>query len=379
MWRSVWIIPKKGKDRTTFYLRWYDDTGKMRAKAVGSQKRIAEDRRVKHEMDLNAGNLSEVRTIRLADFTREHLDLSDGQVQPKTVKEYRIVLEQFLAFIGDRTMDSITTAHVEKFIHDRRAEKFVNNKRIGGVAEATANKNIITLHAIFARAVVRGYLKSNPCAGVRKLREPEHVKRILTTDEVRKLLNSCRVARWRCFLFVAVTTGARLGELQHLRWEDVDLDAGTLLIRCRPDHRTKSARNRTVALVPEAVAALRSLKAPDATADTWVFQTSRGTRMLHGINRDFRLITDRAGIAPCTIHDLRRTFLSHLQMAGVSAAVAQKIAGHASIQTTIRSYTEILSESVREAPGRLPYSGFSIVTQSSPAPVRAVPAAAAAS
>jgi Phage integrase family len=55
------------------------------------------------------------------------------------------------------------------------------------------------------------------------------------------------------------------------------------------------------------------------------------------------------------MHDLRRTFVSHLAMAGVSAAVVQKLAGHASIATTVKHYTQIMPEALREAQSRLPF------------------------
>ena len=64
-------------------------------------------------------------------------------------------------------------------------------------------------------------------------------------------------------------------------------------------------------------------------------------------------IVDRSGIARCTPYDVRRTFVSHLAMAGVSAAVTQKLAGHASLATTIKHYTGTMPEALREAQGRL--------------------------
>lgn len=50
------------------------------------------------------------------------------------------------------------------------------------------------------------------------------------------------------------------------------------------------------------------------------------------------------------------TFISHLAMAGVSEAVAQKLAGRAWISTTLKHYTGILPEVLRAAPLRLPYA-----------------------
>jgi hypothetical protein len=56
-----------------------------------------------------------------------------------------------------------------------------------------------------------------------------------------------------------------------------------------------------------------------------------------------------------TIHDLRRTFISHLAMAGVNASVVKELAGHASIATTQKWCTSISPQSMHSAQARLPF------------------------
>jgi integrase len=80
--------------------------------------------------------------------------------------------------------------------------------------------------------------------------------------------------------------------------------------------------------------------------------------MTNNVQRDFGQIVKRAGIPHCTPHDLRRTFVSQLAMAGVNQAIVQKLAGHASIQTTIKHYTGVMPEALRAAQGRLPYDNL---------------------
>jgi integrase len=100
------------------------------------------------------------------------------------------------------------------------------------------------------------------------------------------------------------------------------------------------------------------------SGDGYVFTTSRGTPWRNNVNRVFGRIVKDAGIAPCTSHDLRKTFLSHLANAGENEAVVQKLAGHASISTTLKHYTRILRETLRKTPARLPnVQGLAIVTQ----------------
>ena len=86
-----------------------------------------------------------------------------------------------------------------------------------------------------------------------------------------------------------------------------------------------------------------------------VFHTRDGRQWRDNVQRDFNRIVDRAGIKRCTLHDLRRTFASHLAMAGVSEAIVKELTGHASISTTLRYYTRIAPHALRSAQARLPF------------------------
>ena len=222
------------------------------------------------------------------------------------------------------------------------------------VAPATANKNLRTLRAILQKAVKRGYLRKNPAADVRPVREPDRKKRVLSAEELDRVLAACPNQTWQTFVLLAVTTGMRESEMTFLTWEDMDLDAGVVHIACREGHRTKSGKSRTSPILPVVVEMLERLRMQ--TPGEWVFTNTWGNRLRNNIMRTFGRILKRAKVAHCTIHDLRRTCLSHLASEGVNEAVAQEIAGHASITTTLKYYTEIVPDATRAAVKRLPYA-----------------------
>ncbi len=344
MWRRIWIRTRKGRRGRTYSLQWYDDLGRLRSKAAGSDKKVAEQLRRALEFDVNTGSVVNESSMRLSEFIREHLDLIEGQVTQATRKDQRETLQNFLGYCGDRPLNRLT---------ERMAEGYFA-KRLREVATATANKNLRTLRAIFNRAVKRGYRRRNPFDNIKAVREPERELRVLTSEEVGKLLGACPNLSWQAFIFLAVTTGMRSGELTHLTWDDVDMEARLVRVRCKEGHRTKSAKNRVVALVPIAVSLMRRLQ-PQTTGQ-WVFENAAGTQLRNNLRRTFPQILDKAGIRRCTIHDLRRTCFSHLANQNVNQAVVQAIAGHASIKTTQKFYTRIMPEAVRSAPERLPYA-----------------------
>lgn len=201
------------------------------------------------------------------------------------------------------------------------------------------------------KAVNRGYLERNPASNIKQVREPERSVRVLTAEEVGKLLLASPSLRWKVLIALGITTGMRRGEMLALRWEDMDLRTQTVWVRNKPGHLTKSRRNRVLALVPEVCELLMQLP----RSGELIFYTRDGKRWRNNLQRDFACIVKKAGIKACTIHDLRRTFVSHLAMAGVNEATVQKLAGHASISTTIKYYTDIMPEALRRAQDRLPF------------------------
>jgi integrase len=342
-WHRVWFSIRKGKRRTIYALRWFGTDGRVRTESVGTDKKLAERLRRQREAELNTGTYQEVRPIGLGAFITEHLTLMQGQVRSSTLDGERIVLNRFLAHCGERDLSTVTARLAEGYFA----------ARLQAVRTPTANPDLRILKAVFQAAVRRGYLRENPWRHVKQVKEAEKEIRVLTAAEVERLLAACPTLMWRVLVFILVTTGLRRGEALALEWRDVDLDNGLLHVRCKDGHRTKSGRNRIVPLVPAAIALLRALQAE--ASGSHVFETERGPVGLNRV-REFREIVRAAGIPACTLHDLCRTYVSSLAMAGVNEAVAQKPAGHASIGTTLTHYTGILPEALMAAPLRLPYA-----------------------
>jgi integrase len=149
----------------------------------------------------------------------------------------------------------------------------------------------------------------------------------------------------------STATGLRVGELFGLKWDDLDLVAGRLMVRRTLWHQLecipKGGRVREVPLSNEAIAVLRDhrhLKGP------YVFCEPDGTRLTHSRVKDVAPRTcQRAGLPKrLTTHDLRHTFASHLVMRGVALKAVQELLGHATIDMTMR-YVHLSPDVKREA------------------------------
>ena len=174
---------------------------------------------------------------------------------------------------------------------------------------------------------------------------------------------------WR----VAAMTGLRRSELVGLSWGDVDLDKGELSVRTAVVQvdgipvvkGPKTARSRRVVeLDRQTVAILRQwrvtqleerLRAGSAwQAGEWAFTDELGCRLRpDGITYRLQKLCRTAGLPVTTIRGLRHAHATAMLAAGVHPRIAQERLGHASITTTLQTYSAVLPGMQREAVQKL--------------------------
>ena len=127
---------------------------------------------------------------------------------------------------------------------------------------------------------------------------------------------------------LALALRRRIGELLGLEWSRVNLDDAQIVVT-----GTKGHKDRVQPLNGDATAKLNGLRA-STLRDGGPFRAMRYTVTA----KQFQNIVKAAGIAHCTLHDLRRTFCTDLARLGVNQMVVQRLAGHASSATTAKYY-----------------------------------------
>ena len=170
--------------------------------------------------------------------------------------------------------------------------------------------------------------------------------------------------RLEALYILAVTTGLRQGELLGLKWDDIDLEVGTLQVRrtlttakggpILSAPKTKSTR-RTVRLSQTALEALRSHlerqlgEDIDRAGDLWrenglIFASESGSPLSrqHITARRFKPLLKRAGLPEIRFHDLRHTCATLLLSKNVNPKVVSEMLGHASIAITLDTYSLVL-------------------------------------
>jgi integrase len=167
-------------------------------------------------------------------------------------------------------------------------------------------------------------------------------------------------------LAIAVITGLRRGELLGLRWSDIDLDAGRLIVRRsievvqnpsghyeRREKPPKTKRSaRTIALAPTASAVLRRQRADQRQRrfqlglprdeNCYVFDRADGTPWEPGaFSLAFARLVKRAELPHFRLHDLRHVFATQSLVAGIDLKTVSASLGHSDIGTTANLYAHV--------------------------------------
>jgi integrase len=230
------------------------------------------------------------------------------------------------------------------------------------------------LHKALKEAVNDGLIPRNVTDAVKAPRQQRKEMKTFTPEQAHAFLDAAKDDRLGALYIVAIHTGVRQDELFGLRWEDVDLEAGTLSV-----HRTlssakggptfttpKSDKARRVRLTSQATAALRDhrkrqLEERMRLAGLWqdhglVFCSTVGTPLSrHNIyNRSFKPLLERAGLPRAfRFQDLRHTFATLMASSGGHAKVVQEMLGHATTSITLDLYSHVLPDMQEDAVDRL--------------------------
>lgn len=295
----------------------------------------------------------------LANFVEKFMSYSRSNNKPSTVYAKEWILEKHLVpALGHLRLDEIGPAEIEAYkaktlegglVRAHARARKSPTSRVGA-ARKSLNNHLAVLRKLLNLAAEWGIIEHAPKVRGIVVPPPEFV--FLTFDETGRFLRSAS-PEWKPFLVTALKTGLRVGELLALRWEDVDLVAGRIVVRrnlCAAsgtEGTPKGGRTREVPLSDEAVAVLkahRHLKGPH------VFCEADGKRLTHSRVKDVVPATCRkAGLAKrLTTHDLRHTFASHLAMRGVALKAIQELLGHATIDMTMR-YAHLSPDVRRDA------------------------------
>lgn len=270
-------------------------------------------------------------------------DEIEPALEENTKKSYRPAYKRAVAHFGAEDVSEITTEMIEIYIRS--------------FAKTYAKKTVITqrqiIHQILTKAVRNGDIKYNPAEAVplpKKL--PQKKRRAPSPEQIKKIKDSVG-DEFGLFAFLIYYTGLRRGEVEGLRYEDIDREAKRI-------HVSRSVYNVSTTSYTKDTkteAGARSLPLLDALAEAlpnkkrgYIFSDDGGKTPTPDwkIQRRYEAYQARTGVS-VTPHEIRHGYATALHEAGIDYKTAQEFLGHAQLSTTMDIYTDVLDKSITEA------------------------------
>lgn len=316
----------------------------------------AQARRVLNTILENTGQAPlETETIR--QFFKSWLDGKELAKKPSTAIRYRAVLDRFLTSLGPRAdypLGSLTP---------RSIEAFRNTAMDDGKAPKTVSIEVKILRTVLNVARRQGRIQTNPAEAVELPKLVSHRRDVFTPEQIQTLLNVADM-EWQTAILCGFFLGARLTDVTHLTWENVDLVRRVITYEQR-----KTGKTVMSPIHPELEAQLSKLAGDDAKAALCPGLRSRSVGGRSGLSMSFTALMRKAGVdqqlvagkggkegrqfSKLSFHSLRHTFTSALANAGIPGEVRQLLTGH-SDSATHQKYTHLELEPLRAAIAVLP-------------------------
>lgn len=308
----------------------------------------------------------------VAQFVR-HLR-AERNASALTLAAYLSDIRQFCAQSwGDEARPPFPWKSPDRFA----ARRFLASFQKAGLAPATASRKMSSLRSFFRYLVREGWVKDNPFAGLQQPRPRRRLPKVLSRDEMIRLLEAparrreaararektgaARFADYAALRDTAIlellySTGMRIAELCGLTDARLDLISGTALVR------GKGKKERFCPIGRPAANALQSaLDARDGLRSDLgcagrpphlFLNRFMGPLTPRSVERSLKKYLAEAGLDPATTpHVLRHSFATHLLDAGADLRSVQELLGHASLSTT-QIYTHVSVERLKEEYGK---------------------------
>jgi integrase/recombinase XerD len=278
-----------------------------------------------------------------------YLELERG-LSRNTLEAYRVDLLQLGEFLDRQGLGLAEAGHGDLAAFLSALASTPPQK-----APATLGRKVACLRSFYRHLRREGMIEHDPTAELRGPRKTQRLPRVLTRDEVARLLREPKgsdplALRDRALLEVMYACGLRVSEAVGLELTDLDLDERMLRAR------GKGSKERLVPVGRQAVTALRSYCRHGrpvllgAKVESKLLLNRRGSPLTRqGLYKIIQTHARGAGLSErMSPHTLRHSFATHLLAGGCDLRSLQEMLGHADLATT-QVYTHLSAERLKDA------------------------------
>lgn len=301
--------------------------------------------------DLNSKEIEQLRgllsltsqmsgaTVTLGTFVEEYLKYIQLNRSESYYKNHQLSFDHLIEYFKDQRMMSM--------ISFRDAEMFITqlqHKVSKGYRVYYRN-----LKAAFNKAVEWGYISVNPFLKVKLPKQQKNQPAYISEEELKTILDNIELKVVRDVSALSFYTGCRLGEVVSLKWKNVNISDGYVVIG-DDDFMTKGRNQRTIPLCDEAVKIIMRNVGKNGKLENFVFHKRNGGAFSGDyISKKFKAGCRLAGVSEkIHFHSLRHSFASNLAERDVSIYKIKELMGHSSITTT-EIYAHLNIDGLRDA------------------------------
>lgn len=350
---------KDGKQQYRVRINYVDQSGKPRQLtrvAYGATEAKDLERQLSEEIK----KTSPAARKTMKSLYDEYIEACKSELRESTWDKKRRMFEStILPLVGDIKLDKFSVA---------AAQKFKTGIVSRDIKRTTAGNYCKELSAMLNFAVKLEYIPKNPMKQIGRIKPtefdmPEKKVRYYTADEFRRYIAVAKERAEKCqtltdwdyyvFFMIAFFTGMRKGEINALKWSDIDVD--TIRIRRSINQKLKGADRETETKNGPSI---RDIRMPqpliDALADhrkryesesgfTEDFRVCGGQKSLRDTTIEKRnsSYAKAAGLPHRTIHEFRHSHASLLANNGINIQEISRRLGHENVTITWNTYSHL--------------------------------------
>jgi integrase len=304
--------------------------------------------------DADRGLFFDAGTLTLGGYLDKWLPSIKDTVRQRTWERYeQLARVHIKPALGNIKLRDLTRAHL----------KNLYGQKLRSLSPRTVQYIHTTIHKALKDATIDGVVPKYVAAHIRLPKPQKKEINPLNPDQARAFFDAARGDRCEALYMLAIHCGLRQGELLGLKWQDADLDAGTLQVRRtmsetrtgRVEEQPKNGKGRRIELTRTVSEVLRThqdrqqeeleVEGTDGYQNQGlIFATTVGT-LTNSKNlywRSFKPILERAGLPDISFHELRHTCATIRFMRGQHPKMVQELLGHASIVQTMDTYSHVI-------------------------------------
>lgn len=365
-----------GKYTLTVY-DGYDGNGKqvIRSKTVQASG-MKDVRRLyaEFENEVRSGRVISATGYKLQEFAEMWIrEYCEKNLAPKTVETYRKQLKaRIIPAFGSRRLTEITPMDVIYFINRLKAKPSGSGKNKKPASDHVVSQCFYVLSSMLQDAMEWQLIGTNPCASVPRPKVKRSKVKLPEMDGILEIVHavqSVRELKKRTLFCLAIATGLRRGELNGLKWTDVDLETGRIDVK----RAVQEVGRKVITKEPKTAGSVRTLYITGAVLEQlkeyhqdemirreelagiwdpgdWVFTQWNGKVINPGtVTHWWSQFIRKNNLPHIPFHGLRHMSATILIAEGVPLKSVSARLGHTDIRTTANIYADALQTVDKEA------------------------------